>query len=309
MFSKLEALRRFVETAEQGTILAAAESLGISQPALTRTIQLLEKECGAPLFDRHPRALKLTEIGKRSLLHAKHILSESRLAETDLQSIIRGDTGQTRIAAAPVWMSMILPPVIAQFHQQHPRHQFTLQNWHNPEAKAALFGGEVDLICGGFQQMNDLPPFVTRQAFFETELGVLAARDHPLMADSKANLAALLDYPWLTFQNNESYLDVIMQLLRIKTGQTRPPSIQTDSLLSAIRLLHNGPYLTYLPVALAAMDDKALPLAALGTPMTRVRLQSGIVHRRSLATNQAFGAFCKLVRRQIEEIGLTGQSI
>ncbi|MEO1250616.1 MAG: LysR family transcriptional regulator, partial [Pseudomonadota bacterium] len=118
MFAKMEALRRFVEVAEAGTVLAAAERLGITQPALTRTIQLLEKDCGAPLFERHPRALKLTAIGQRSLRHAKHILSECRLAETDLQAVVRGDAGQTRISAAPVWMSTILPPVIARFHEQ-----------------------------------------------------------------------------------------------------------------------------------------------------------------------------------------------
>src|ERR687894_1435188 len=83
-------LRHFLVVAREGNVTAAAQRLGISQPALTKSIRRLEEECGAPLFDRHTRGVSLTLYGKALLRHARLIDTECRFATSEIEALRHG---------------------------------------------------------------------------------------------------------------------------------------------------------------------------------------------------------------------------
>lgn len=93
----IKRLKYFLAVAEQGNINRAAEALHISQSALTRSIQVLEDNIGAILFERTQRGVKLTPIGERLFEHARRITNTVRSAELDLEQLINASESEIRL--------------------------------------------------------------------------------------------------------------------------------------------------------------------------------------------------------------------
>jgi LysR family carnitine catabolism transcriptional activator len=111
----------FVEVAAARNFTAAARKLNLSQPALTRTIHLLEADIGARLFDRDPRNVELTPAGREVLPLAKRLLRDIEVAADDISSFVKGARGVVRIAAIPSLAAALLPNAIKQFTEGRQR--------------------------------------------------------------------------------------------------------------------------------------------------------------------------------------------
>lgn len=102
-------LRSFLAVAREGNVTAAAEKMGLSQPALTRNIRRLEEECGITLFDRHTRGVTLTVYGQTLLRYAQMIDTECRFASSELEAMRSGHRGHLRIGGGPFWGARCCP--------------------------------------------------------------------------------------------------------------------------------------------------------------------------------------------------------
>ncbi|MEM9581791.1 MAG: LysR family transcriptional regulator [Pseudomonadota bacterium] len=111
-------MQQFLVIVDNGTVHAAAGEIWITQPALTRSLKILEDSTGEALFEKRGRALKLTPLGKLLAEQARHLLREQQLAEAELLAFRKGESGNLRIGAASVWMTELLPKVIAQVHDE-----------------------------------------------------------------------------------------------------------------------------------------------------------------------------------------------
>src|SRR5882757_5360905 len=113
MHSRL--LQQFLAVAEKRNVTAAAEALHITQPALTRSVRQLEHILGVTLFDRLPTGVALTRQGEILARRAKLMDLEYRHALAEISALDQGLTGVLRIGAGPLWITSLLPPVIAAF--------------------------------------------------------------------------------------------------------------------------------------------------------------------------------------------------
>src|SRR5215469_9982332 len=111
MHSRL--LRHFLGVVEKRNITAAAEALHISQPALTRSIRQLEKTIGVDLFERLPTGVVLTRHGEVLAQRAKLMDLEYKHALAEIKALEQGLSGTLQIGAGPVWITDILPTVVA----------------------------------------------------------------------------------------------------------------------------------------------------------------------------------------------------
>ncbi|ASJ75648.1 LysR family transcriptional regulator [Granulosicoccus antarcticus] len=300
MFANLQALRRLVAIADCGTVHAAAEMLSLTQPALSRSIRLLEEEWNVQLFERHPRGLRLTPFGERACQHARHLLRECQLAEDDLTALSGGGMGLIRLAGAPVWMSTILPQVIVDMHELYPDLQIQLSSMKFTVALEELDNGGLDIYCGGFQKTEKMPSFLVSQPLFGTRLNVVARKGHPILSRPLARLDPLLDYPWVSYMSDRAYLGMLMDKVQAATGQRKEAVVFCDSMLAALNLLNNGNYLAFLPSTFITLMP-GFDLQIISTDIAEVGFDSGIIFRRSLERSLVLDAFQSSIRNRLAE--------
>lgn len=143
---QIEELRWFAVLCETGNVGRAAAELGLSQPGLSRALARLERELGAPLFDRRGRALALNRYGAAFLEHARRVLREleaGRRAVTELASPQSGTVAMAFLHTVGTWL---VPRLLLSFRAEHPGVRFHLIQGGSATNLAALEQGEVDLV-------------------------------------------------------------------------------------------------------------------------------------------------------------------
>ncbi|WP_158259810.1 LysR family transcriptional regulator [Phyllobacterium phragmitis] len=300
MFDRLPDLKRVLVIVECGNLHAAAERLNITQPALTRSVKLLEEHLGAKLFLRHPRGVKLTQFGEHIVNHTKHILRECQVAETELGTLLQGEAGTLKMAAAPVWVSYLLPPAIVAAQKRYPAMQIHLLSMDYADAIPRLRNGDLDVFCGGFASEEMLPSFLTRKRFFQAQMHVISRQDHPILQESPGDLEKLLDYPWLSYQNDWGYLDLAMEHIEARTGRRKSASVFCETIIAALIMIQEGDYLSYLPDNFMRIVP-GFNLRTVAVDMPGDTFHSGIIFRRSLEKNHAFQTVAATVDDMIKK--------
>lgn len=141
-FKRLEAL---VAIHREGSVSAAAESLGVGQPTISHHLRKLEEETGAVLSQRVGRGLRLTSDGVRLAQRGAEILALMRRADEELDAATSLAGGRVRLAAFPSAMSTLVPQLLTRLNQMAPQLILDLVEAEPPAALAALRSGEVDL--------------------------------------------------------------------------------------------------------------------------------------------------------------------
>jgi DNA-binding transcriptional LysR family regulator len=123
---KLAAMRAFVEICEQGSLTAAAEALGKSQPTMARLLSNLETELGTRLLRRTTRRLALTEPGRGYLDQCRRIMADIEQAELALAAGDPEPHGELRITAPTAFGDRHVGPIALRFMRKHPRVRIDL---------------------------------------------------------------------------------------------------------------------------------------------------------------------------------------
>lgn len=193
---ELSQLRCFVVTAEELHFGRAAVRLNMTQPPLSRQIQLLERGLGVQLLERSSRQVKLTPAGSTFLPEARRII---RLAETSAlaaRRVAKGDTGRLAIGFTAVSGYSFLPRIVARARASLPHFELELFERVSSDQFEALMTGQVDIAFAR-------PP--VEQASFESQLilreSLVAAlpagdprADQPLLAPSDFDGRPLIMY-------------------------------------------------------------------------------------------------------------------
>lgn len=132
-------LKVFVSVAENGGFAKAAARLRSSPPAVTRTVAALEQRVGVQLFNRTTRMVSMTEAGRRFLEHARRILTDLDVAESELAGESTMPSGHLTIASPVTMGRMMLPSIVTDFLHAHP----------HVTAKVLLFDRITNLIEEG----------------------------------------------------------------------------------------------------------------------------------------------------------------
>jgi DNA-binding transcriptional LysR family regulator len=172
----LQAFRAVVE--KQG-FRRAAESIRITQSALSRRIEKLESALGVKLFERTTRKVSLTNVGRAFLPQIERLLDD-----LDLALLSVGDGGANRrgtltVACVPSAAYYFLPHAIRSFHGQYPLINIRLIDVSANEVSAAVASGEADF---GVSFTGNLAPEIEFSPLLEERYVIACRRDHPLAA-------------------------------------------------------------------------------------------------------------------------------
>jgi DNA-binding transcriptional LysR family regulator len=287
-------MRHVLALAEQGSFARAAALLGLSQPALTRSIQAAERETGLQLFVRTPGGVEPTDGGRiciariRQVVHLAEDLDRDLVSERGLQS------GNLNVGGGPFPAQSLLADALARFVDDYPRIvvRVMMRDWDELlrrlrareieyfVAEHSTFGGEGDL---------DVEPLEPHPTF------ILARRGHPLAGRGAVGLADSFGYPYASLSRIPPRTLEPIRILQRRSpdapaAQRVFPALEFNSLDAVRKIVLGSDTLMVAPLACVADDIEAGRLVVLGSePFLTVHY--GIVRLRNQPLTTAGARF------------------
>lgn len=211
---ELRQLKYFLEAGKQKNITKAAESLHISQPALSKMIKSLETELGIPLFIRNNKTNELTDGGSVVMDYAQKIVGIVEEMSTTLNDLTNLSRGQLHIGLPPIIGSLFFPQVMAKYHRQFPNVHINITEYGGARVAKSVEEGEFELgiaVLPIDNQTFDVYPIV------EEEMKLLVPITHPFASREVINLSELKNEEFI-FYSEEFALHQIMREEFINQG-------------------------------------------------------------------------------------------
>lgn len=192
----LKQIRCFVAVGQELHFGRAAERLNMTQPPLSRHIQLLEFELQAKLLERTSRVVRLTPAGKTFLQEATRILALAQSATLNVQRIASGDAGLLRLAFTAGSSYNFLPQLLIQASESLQDVQVELTEMVSRQQVEALNAGLIDV---GLQRSSQPQEGLSRLRVVRERMVLAIPRTHTLAHGRLPRLADLVNEPFITF--------------------------------------------------------------------------------------------------------------
>lgn len=141
----LRSMTQMVEIARFGHMTRAAESLGVSQPALSAAVRKLEEELGTELFHRTGVGVEMTEAGRVFVEHAKVTIRAGEQAKEAVRSLVGLETGSIKVGAGATATGYLLPGAIHAVRDEYPGLRFSIREAGSGDVAEGVVSGELDL--------------------------------------------------------------------------------------------------------------------------------------------------------------------
>jgi DNA-binding transcriptional LysR family regulator len=275
-------IEAFVAIATEGSFTLAAARLHLSQPAVSRRIELLEQELGAPLFERGRSGARLTPAGDAFLPFARQILAASRDGAAAVRGLDNEPSGQLSLALVGTLASTALTAHLRDFRVAYPTVNLSLRTARSAEISALVQQGFVDL---GLRYFDDPSPGVVSTLAFEESLVVACAGDSRLLDSPSIDPEMLAGQPWVSYplgerSSGEGFARLLERNL-IVAGIADAEIVAIDSLTAQKRLIEAGFGLGLLPQSSMTEELRLGTLAVLPMPLAQDRVPVHVIHRRN----------------------------
>ncbi|EUM02371.1 LysR substrate-binding domain-containing protein [Klebsiella aerogenes] len=264
---RLRHLHTFVAVAQQGTLGRAAETLNLSQPALSKTLNELEQLTGTRLFERGRLGAQLTLVGEQFLTHAVKVLDALNTAGQALNRKEGMNSDVVRIGALPTAALGILPTVIGQFHKQQKDITLQVATMNNTMLLAGLKSGDVDIGIGCMSD-PELMSGLNYELLFLESLKLVVRPGHPLLQET-VTLSRVMEWPVVVSPKGTIPRQNAETLLQSQGCKIPPGCIETLSASLSRQLTVDYDYVWFVPSG-AVKDDlrrgllTSLPIATEG---------------------------------------------
>ena len=203
-------LKVFKTVADRLSFTKAAAELLISQPAVTKQINELERLLGKPLFLRHGNRISLTDDGVRLLEYANRILAlygELRDAFVEEQGAF---SGEIRLGASTTLSQYVLPGLLAKFRKLYPDVRVTLFNGNTEQIERQIADGKLDF---GMIEGTASNPALHYELFMDDELVLVTSASNTSFTREEITAADLPALPLVIRENGSGTLDVLSREL------------------------------------------------------------------------------------------------
>ncbi|MBR0658489.1 LysR family transcriptional regulator [Neoroseomonas oryzicola] len=287
---------------EHGSLVRAARVLGIAQPALTRQLAALEARLRGPLFERSPRGVTTTDLGRAVLTDAGEILDRlDRLGRHAAEA--RGDQVRDLNIAAGAYIAETLGLVAAsRMLSLYPRVRVRLVSANWAEVPRAVHEREATL---GLLDLRGFEPEMGDGLEVERlrpQPGVFVVRPgHPLLGRAGIGLADIVAYPVVLIGRIPTAVQAPIAAARAEAkaaGRTHAafPALIHESPTVALRALPHSDAVVAVTIAIAAPALRAGQVVALPWRDPWVSVHPGIIRLRNRALGEAEEAFLDLLR-------------
>jgi DNA-binding transcriptional LysR family regulator len=249
-------LRYFLVLVDHRHVGRAAAALGLSQPALSKSLRRLEEMAEAQLFERSRHGIALTASGRTLAERARGILREIDAALEEVQAFQGAIKGTVRVGAIPTICEQYLPQAISGLVADHGDIQVSVSSNWNESLFAMLDAGETDLIVTGLKAPMTNARYICRPVLHD-QVGVVCRAGHAFLASPKPKAAVLASYSWAMAGG----MAPGRQWLEERFAEHRLPrpviSVETDSLVLAREVVLRSDLFGFLPYRMVRAEVDA----------------------------------------------------
>ncbi|OJF92331.1 LysR family transcriptional regulator [Pararhizobium antarcticum] len=284
-----------------GGVTEGAALLGLSQPAMSRTLSMLEARIGEPLFIKGRRPLQPTPLGRALADHGQTMLSASRKASDVVESFRVGKSGVVRVGGTPFFMDALIAGMIAEFQNLYPDVRIDQTYGYFPDLRAALHADQIDLAICPIDILDEGSGLEFQQIL--PGRNVVACRmTHPLLLKRRPQPGHLLDFPWVSPPPGSPLLADLRSML-LSFGATEIKiRYSGGSLLSVVNYMKAADALTIMPhsVVFALRNEKSITALPVNIPHPDRAL--GLLKRADAPRTPAIDHFARHVRSSFETL-------
>jgi DNA-binding transcriptional LysR family regulator len=269
---KLHDVRVLIAVAEAGSMHKAADRLGTSQPAISRTIADLEHSVGVRLLERSPRGIAPTQYGRVLIKRGVAAFDEFRQGVKDIKFLADPSTGELRIGCTATMAAGPVLAVIEQLTRQHPRLVFYVRTGAISTLYRALAERNVELvITGATGALAEEQTHVG--SLFDDNVVVAAGAQSRWTRRRRIKLEELVNEPWTLPPDDSAMGAIVLEAFRARGLAPPAATVVVESAILRSRLLAAGRFLTVIPefaLTLPGRDPsiKALPVELPGARRT-----------------------------------------
>jgi DNA-binding transcriptional LysR family regulator len=276
----MDQIRTFVTVARGRSFSGAATALHRSQPAISRRIELLEREFDVALFDRLRGGVVLTDAGAAFLPYAEIVLAAAQDGAEALRAGRQGDAGKISLALVGTLANAALTNVLRQFGRKYPKVRLDLRTATSREVEELVQRGEATL---GLRYATGSNSGVVSEVITQERMVVVANPDHPLTNGRRHQPGKLASERWVAFPTRyarESFVQFLQRKL-LAVGLEDVEIIPIDSLTAQKRLVEAGFGIALLAESGIQEELKSGTLKVVNVPALQASIPIALVYRRN----------------------------
>lgn len=273
-------LNAFLAVAETSSFSQAAETLHLTQPAVSKRVAALEEELGTRLFDRIGRKISLTEAGRQLLPRARHLQLEMADIRRDISNLAGKASGTLIMGTSHHIGLRRLPTVLKKYSHQYPEVSLDIRFMDSETACSAVEHGTLEM--GIVTLPTRTPDNLKSELIWHDPLHFVIGQDHPLASKTEVTLKELLSYP-AVLTTAETYTREILDKALQPYGLTPKIGMATNYLETLKMMVTIGLGWGLLPSSMLDSDD----LKVLTFEKLQLTRSLGIVTHRSRTLSNA----------------------
>lgn len=293
---KVQDLRMLVALDDHGTILNAANIMDLSQPAITKRLQDLERDLGVTLFHRMSRGVEPTPYGEIIIKYAHTILNQLRSAEGEVSDLADGLGGRLAVGIPVSASTDLVSEAIVDLLERRKNVQVTLVEDYNIRLIPSLKRGDLDLIVGRLPKKTQFED-INIEPFYKESLQIVVRNDHPLAKKKRVSPKELGDWHWLMPPHNSAMHIQLENFFRKKDMKMPTTSVYSLSHAGSLKVVKNQNLIATFPSESIADEVKAGNLKVLNIDLSSEATEVGIITRQSGFNSPATEMFMDIIRK------------
>lgn len=296
LIPSLNKVRSFIAVAEHASFRRAAESLNLSQPALSAHVRNLEDGLGVSLLSRTTRSVRLTREGERFLVRSKRAVLELEGAVRELQDEAALRRGRVTVACVPTIASSMLPLALARFAERYPGVRVHILDEVAETLYQRVLSRDADLGIGPAPpRSSDL----TFDTLADDHFIAVFPRDHALAGRETVALEQVVRFPFLALAPRTN-VRTVLESAFAAAGHVLDPVYEVSHHYTLGGMVEAGLGVTALPsMSLSVLGHPLLESARIVEP--EITRDIGILRRRGDAATPAASEFLEVVADVFDE--------
>lgn len=269
----------FLQAASTGHIGRAAKEVGLTQPAMTKSIARLERRLNAQLFERTPKGVRLTLAGERLSSHALRLRTAVDDAKRELADISGDQGGHLRIGAGLTMAQYLVPRACTQLVAELPRVTLDISTGTGDTLIPALREGRLDLVIAGIPRVADAD--LQQELIAEDEVRIVARRRHRLFRLQTIKIQDFMRERWILPRPGSLLFNWLTVRCRELGSEAPKPTVVTDSMPALLSIVATSDLLSFQALSAVQHSPMRTSIGSFDVKDLIWRRRIGVTYRRA----------------------------